>query len=270
AGDTGLTKRIMDESPFYPIYINWESSIQRSYLDHLLYIRQGQAYRGWDVRGVWLSPFYLAADAGRAITHAPVTWTVQVKNFAGDLRAVNGIVSSNAKRAQAALFPGQPSTTDACAPGAKPLTSDAGPWIEYGSDCRPRWQRVVNLGVQIATTIGVLPYDRNAGRIGHNSVGRMSLKLPSHLLWPRVKMFSPWAVRHIAWLPLRPISSVLIDMAGHPAYADMHRRTQAMIRVGNDIAQGDNPQPLAYRPASGAVAQLMDSLQALVAPTTTA
>jgi hypothetical protein len=264
AGDTGLTAQIMRESPYYPIYINWESSISSSYLDELLYIRDGRAYRGWDARGVWLSPLYLAADAGRAISRAPVTWTVQGREFITGLHSTDGLVSARAKHEQAALF-GEQAVADACGSG-EPLTSTEPFRVEFGRDCRSRWERAFATGLALATTIGVLPYSRDFGRVGHSSVGRMSIKLPTHLFWPAAKLFSPWASRHIAWLPLRPISSLLIDMVGGPAYANMSRRTQTMFRPALDVAAA-SANPLAYRPAAGALAQFLDSLQALAAPT---
>ena len=268
AGDTALTARIMRESPYYPIYINWESSIQASYLDQLFYVRDGRAYRGWDARGVWLSPLYLASDAGRAIARAPVTWSVQARKFIGELHSSDGIVSASAKRDQSLLFSSAATTgsTNRCAPNAKPLTSESTVRIEYGPDCRRAWERALDVGLAVATTVGVLPYDRRAERIGHNSVGRMSLKLPSHLFWPSAKLFSPWATHHIAWLPLRPISSLVIDMVGSPSYLNMHRRTKTMFRPSPERARA-GAGPLSYNPASGGVAELLDSLQAFVAQT---
>ncbi|HEY7393586.1 MAG TPA: hypothetical protein VH559_01995, partial [Gemmatimonadaceae bacterium] len=265
AADTGTTAQIMRESPYYPIFVNWESSIPASYLDQLLYIRGTRAYRGWDPRGIWLSPLYLVSDAGRAVAHAPVTWSVQGRKFFGGLRATDGIASQTAKRQQAALFPNASVEARDCK--TKPSSNVAQPiHVEYGHDCRSGWERALQVGIAVVTTVGVMPYDRNAGRFGHNAIGRFSIKLPSHLFWPEVKLFSPWASEHIAWLPLRPIVGLLIDMVGPPAYDNMHRRTRMMFRPANDVAAAD-ANPLAYRPAPGAVAQLLDSLQAFVATT---
>jgi hypothetical protein len=265
AADTEITSRIMNESSFYPIYLNWESSIQRSYADHLFRVRQGEAYRGWDAGGVWLAPLYFVGDAGRAIAHTPITWTVQGKSFFAGGGATDGVAWEPAKRVHAALFDASRPSGSLCQNGYTSLTSDATVHVEFGPDCRSRWSRLLSTTVGVVTTIGILPYDRNAGRIGHNTIGRASLKLPTHLLWPRLPLFSTWASRHIAWLPLRPIASLVIDMIGAPAFDNMHRRTQMMIHLARDDAQRDGTPPLAYRPATGAVAQLMDSLQALVA-----
>ena len=265
AGDTGFSAQIMRESPYYPIYINWESSIASSYLDQLLYIRDGRAYRGWDPRGIWLSPIYLASDIGRAVAHAPVTWTVQARKFVSELHSDDGIVSPIAKREQAALFPDRAALSQDCQSRTSSATNTP-IHVDFGHYCRGFWEQALDVGVALFTTAGVMPYDRNAGHFGHNAVGRFSLKLPSHFLWPSVKVFSPWATRHIAWLPLRPISSLIIDAVGGPAYTNMHRRTQTMFRPAAGVATTD-PRPLAYRPATGALAQLLDSLHAFMAAT---
>jgi hypothetical protein len=265
AMDTVVTRTIMSETPYYPIYVDWESSIQQSYLDHLLHVRQGQAYRGFDPRGVPLAPLYFAADAGRALARAPVTWSVEFQNFIADMHGANGIVSPAAKRVQHALFDSIALAHVCDAPGATLSNAPRAdlPRVEYGGECRSRSSRWLTFALGVATTVGVMPYPRTAGRIGHNTLGRFSLKLPTHLGWPGVKLFSPWASEHIAWIPFRPITSFLIDLAGTPGYAIMRRRTETMIRLAQE-AGPVNP-PLDYRPASGAVAQLLDSLQALVA-----
>lgn len=54
---------------YYPIFIIWDSSLPSSYLDHLLWIRQGRVYRCW---GPITFPFYLFADFGRGVTRAPI------------------------------------------------------------------------------------------------------------------------------------------------------------------------------------------------------
>jgi hypothetical protein len=177
-------------------------------------------------------------------------------------------VSASAKRDQSLLFSNVTATgsADRCGPNAKPLASESTVRVEYGADCRRAWERALDVGLAVATTVGVLPYGRSAGRIGHNTVGRMSLKLPSHLFWPAAKLFSPWATHHIAWLPLRPISSLVIDMVGSPSYVNMRRRTRTMFRPSPDIVPA-GASPVSYNPASGAVAQLLDSLHAFVAQT---
>jgi pimeloyl-ACP methyl ester carboxylesterase len=64
--------------PFiYPIFINWESDMTNSYLDHLYRIRQGRETNFW---GPVSSPLYLIADVGRALFRAPITYGYQGYN----------------------------------------------------------------------------------------------------------------------------------------------------------------------------------------------
>ncbi len=71
----------------YPIFINWESGLRSSYLEHLFFITQGQRYA--IPSRVLVSPVYLAADLGRAIARAPFTWGQQARNFFRALRRQN-------------------------------------------------------------------------------------------------------------------------------------------------------------------------------------
>lgn len=63
-----LYQKILKDG-YYPIFIIWDSSLLSSYLDHLLWIRQGRVYRYW---GPITVPFYLLADFGRALTRSPI------------------------------------------------------------------------------------------------------------------------------------------------------------------------------------------------------
>ena len=81
-GDTERQVQIIDStSNFYPIYVNWESSMFDAYIEHLFYIRQGKYS---PVMGPISSPFYLIADLGRAIFRAPITWGHQTYNLVRD------------------------------------------------------------------------------------------------------------------------------------------------------------------------------------------
>lgn len=63
---------------YYPILVNWQSGIGTAYWDHLVRIRQGKIA---NVLGPLSSPFYLIADAGRALTRLPITWGYQAYNM---------------------------------------------------------------------------------------------------------------------------------------------------------------------------------------------
>ena len=66
----------IEKAGYYPIFINWQSSLFSSYRDHLLWVRQGQ-WRDW---GPIISPFYLIGDVLRGVVRAPLTWTFLLKN----------------------------------------------------------------------------------------------------------------------------------------------------------------------------------------------
>ena len=63
----------------YPIFVVWDSGLMSSYCEHLWRIRQGQVEKNW----LWSAltcPVYLFADAGRALTRAPMVWYYQSRN----------------------------------------------------------------------------------------------------------------------------------------------------------------------------------------------
>ena len=56
---------------YYPLFVLWRSGPVSSYLEHLLFVRQGRVHKVW---GPLTSIFYLAADLGRGITSFPILW----------------------------------------------------------------------------------------------------------------------------------------------------------------------------------------------------
>jgi len=76
---------LMDAIPkteYYPIFINWQSSLFSSYADHLVHIRQGES---WDGLGLLttpvFAPVYFTADVARAIARAPIVWYFLAQNW---------------------------------------------------------------------------------------------------------------------------------------------------------------------------------------------
>src|SRR5215831_13263476 len=67
---------------YYPIFINWDSSLWSSYFDYLLFVRQGQRRPWW---GPLTFPFVLVSDVGRSILRAPLVWGNLIAN---DLQTV--------------------------------------------------------------------------------------------------------------------------------------------------------------------------------------
>ncbi len=61
-------------SAYYPVFVNWQSSLVSSYGEHVLLIRQGEE-PGW---AVLAAPVYFAVDVGRAILRAPFVWAKQL------------------------------------------------------------------------------------------------------------------------------------------------------------------------------------------------
>jgi hypothetical protein len=74
--------RTIQAAGYFPVFLNWQSSLFSSYFDHLLYIRKGQDL---GVAGVPFAPFYLLADVARSVARAPVVWSFQ---FWNDIRSI--------------------------------------------------------------------------------------------------------------------------------------------------------------------------------------
>jgi hypothetical protein len=69
-----LSSIVYAKSNYYPIFINWESSLADSYFDHLLFIRRGvKSY----TFGPALFPFFLLVDIARAVTRLPINLVYQ-------------------------------------------------------------------------------------------------------------------------------------------------------------------------------------------------
>ena len=56
-------------SGYYPILVNWDSSLMSSYAEHLFFIRQG---RSWPIGGPLTSPFVLIGDLGSSLARFPL------------------------------------------------------------------------------------------------------------------------------------------------------------------------------------------------------
>ena len=74
-------KIISETSDYYPILINWESSLFDAYYDHVMWYRRGVRN---PYLGPVLSPFYLIADLGRALTRLPINIVYQSIGTFGD------------------------------------------------------------------------------------------------------------------------------------------------------------------------------------------
>lgn len=90
-----MSKTIYDESDYYPILINWESSLEDSYFDHLLYIRRGVKSYSY---GPVLAPFYLLGDLGRAILRLPINLVLQTNGIFQDEAPGSKITSKESRK----------------------------------------------------------------------------------------------------------------------------------------------------------------------------
>ncbi len=99
----GTVERALDlmqaipKEDYYPIFINWQSSLFSSYFDHLVFIRQGESWDGWGVLTTPLFvPVYFAADVARAITRAPIVWYFLAQNWVKSAGSTDAIAEAEA------------------------------------------------------------------------------------------------------------------------------------------------------------------------------
>jgi len=69
-----LTHDISETSDYYPVMVNWQSSLFDAYFEHLIWIRRGNKSI---YLGPPLVPFYFLADLGRAVTKLPINLVYQ-------------------------------------------------------------------------------------------------------------------------------------------------------------------------------------------------
>jgi hypothetical protein len=66
------------EEGYYPIFINWNSSLWSSYFEHLFWIRQGKRW-SWHT-GLLSSLIIFPVDLIRSFVRAPLVWVMQLYN----------------------------------------------------------------------------------------------------------------------------------------------------------------------------------------------
>lgn len=72
---TSIHKKLLEQDyAAFPLFLIWPSSLHSSYVDHLLWVRQGKS-RWW---GPVLAPLYLAEDVLRTVARAPIVWLYQM------------------------------------------------------------------------------------------------------------------------------------------------------------------------------------------------
>lgn len=63
---------------YYPVFINWKSSLVSSYFEHLFRIRQGERWSWYT--GIPSSLVILPIDVTRSLVRAPLVWGMQIYN----------------------------------------------------------------------------------------------------------------------------------------------------------------------------------------------
>jgi hypothetical protein len=98
-----LVARYDDDAPgkldnYYPIMINWDSSLGHSYGEHLFAIRQGEKWRGWTFSTIAAleSPMYFGADLGRSLARAPIDILYTAKHNVGAIPRIRNAASRSA------------------------------------------------------------------------------------------------------------------------------------------------------------------------------
>jgi pimeloyl-ACP methyl ester carboxylesterase len=71
-----LTPQMLNDGVF-PLFLNWRSSLNASYLEHLLHVRQGKRQ---GVLGIPLAPFIMVSDLLRAAGRAIPVWALMVQS----------------------------------------------------------------------------------------------------------------------------------------------------------------------------------------------
>src|SRR2546422_3164972 len=77
-----LQQKVKDKD-YFPIFVNWQSSLVTSYKDHLLHIRQGEYWGDTSLGGLmgWITaPFYLLGDVARGIANLPIDVGLMVRS----------------------------------------------------------------------------------------------------------------------------------------------------------------------------------------------
>ena len=82
---------------YFPIFVNWQSSLFSSYGDHLVHIRQGESWDGWGlITTPVFVPVYFAADVARAVTRAPIVWYFQAHGWVKSAGTTQELVEADA------------------------------------------------------------------------------------------------------------------------------------------------------------------------------
>jgi hypothetical protein len=164
---------------YFPIFINWESSLTSSYLDYVLNIRQGRDRSGsrhpYDVLSRWLlAPYLLAEGVVRGIVRAPLTWWNQTETDVASMPFV-------ATEEEAELYELQPTLKAHFSVTHGGPCSNLDQSEDKNGDCRTWHEKTVSLLQWIVTSPFKLVSAPFVDSIGTNAWD--SMRRSTHLLF---------------------------------------------------------------------------------------
>ncbi|MEJ2232110.1 MAG: hypothetical protein P8X46_13135, partial [Nitrospirales bacterium] len=224
-----LHNLIMEETPFYPIFINWQSSLRASYFDHLLYVRQGEK---WPLLTGWLTaPVVLAVDIGRSILRAPLVWGSMIYNDAKTAPALAGLVG-NEKNLPDEVVKGL-LCRDAQDKGSCLTRFDS--TKAYATFSKSCWNETENL---------------KEASVGRNIIVGVDERRCLEMGWK----FFQWIVT----VPTKLVISPFLDAFGKSAWDNMLRSIQLLYQVDEEFHADSHTNrsttEFADRPAEGGLA----------------
>ncbi len=207
------------QAGYYPIFLNWNSGLLDTYGEHVTRITQGQTDDGM-VRKL-LSPLYVFADIGRALTRAPVVWANQIGT---DVSAAGADLNALPKQ--------------------DPISNGTSGGIELES------QRWANMRQGEALT---KVFQRLRGKQIHEEKSRSKDEPRQEIrlyIGPDMDVdrwhLASLEIKYILTSPAKFGLSWLIDGLGSPAWANMSRRTLMAFDgqlAGNPIDAVQSQQP---------------------------
>ncbi|HEY8750877.1 MAG TPA: hypothetical protein VIM11_23030 [Tepidisphaeraceae bacterium] len=186
---------------YYPIYLDWNSDFLNTYGEHLATITQGQADDS--VLRKLLSPVYLLADLGRAVTRAPLVWVNQIES---DVAAARGF--------------------NAAPPPPDRHLDRAGPTSQSSDAASERWAKARH-GQAVANAFKNLQEAQRRDKINRNPGKRreeIRIIIGPDLDVDRGHLLG-MEIAYALTAPTKFGLSWLIDGLGAPAWQNMSRRT---------------------------------------------
>lgn len=233
-------KHIIDEH-YFPIFINWKSSLWSSYFDHLLFVRQGERWNF--LAGVFTAPVVLTVDIGRSILRAPLVWGALLRN---DFKTVPYL-----NRDSSPSYPDEIATELLCRYRYKgdSICTDT---LKFKQPpyCAP---------IAFGGTAGQRPSsvtgpEENTYPIVIGEDERRCSEMDAHF------------AAYVVTLPFKMLTAPVLDAFGTSAWDNMERRIQLLFSSEEELKRSDltkawkDRKDLAHLPASGGLAQFLQEM----------